>query len=120
VKEVKLALIYYAIVKKFVYKFVKNDKARISVECLKKEDTGCAWRLYTSRMTHNTRFAIKIHNHDHTCGGDMGTDGHNRASRKWVASIVQNILKHHPTYKACDARKNFKALYGVTLNYDKV
>jgi len=26
VKEVRLALIYYAITKKFVYKFVKNDK----------------------------------------------------------------------------------------------
>jgi len=36
VTEVRLALIYYTIAKKFVYKFVKNDKKRITVEGLKK------------------------------------------------------------------------------------
>ena len=97
-KEVRLALIYYSIVKKFDYKFVKNDKIRINVECSKKKDIGCAWRLYASMMTHNTRFAIKIQNLDHTCGGDMGTDGYKRTSRKWVTFIVQNILKHRLTY----------------------
>ena len=77
-------------------------------------------RLYASRMTHNTRFAIKIHNPDHTCCRDMGTDGHRKASRRWVESIIQNILKHCPTCRACDIRKDFKAPYGVTLNCDKV
>jgi len=80
-KKVRLTLIYYSITKKFVYKFMQNDKIRINVECSKK-DTSCTWRVYASRMTHNIRFAIKIHNHDHTNGGDMGTDGHRRASRK--------------------------------------
>ena len=94
-------------------------KTRINVECLKK-DKDCAWRLHASRMTHNSRFAFKIHNPVHTCGRDMGTDGHRRASRKWVASIVQNILKHRPTYRACDARKDFKDPHGVTLKYDNV
>jgi len=117
---VRLALIYYSIAEKIVYKFVKNDKTRIHIECSKKEDTCCAWRLYASRMTYNTRFAIKIYNLDRTFGGDMGTDWHMRASRKCVAFIIQNILKHRPTYTACDARKDFKAIYGVALNYDKV
>ena len=30
-KEVRLILIYYAIAKKFVYKFVKNNKKRITI-----------------------------------------------------------------------------------------
>jgi len=55
-----------------------------------------------------------------TRGGDMGTDGHRRASRKFVASILQNMLKHHPTYRAYDARKDFKAQFGVSLKYHKV
>ena len=49
----------------------------------------------------------------------MGTDRYKRASRKWATSIVQDILKYRLTYRACDARKDFKALYGVTLKYDK-
>jgi len=35
VKKVRLAMIYYSIAKKFVYKFVKNNKTRISIECSK-------------------------------------------------------------------------------------
>ena len=109
VKSVRLALIYYAIAKKFVYKFVKNNKKRITVECLKKQDTGYAWRFHTLMITHNTIFATKTFNPVHTYSGDMGTDGHRRASRKFVASILQNILKYRPTYRVCDVRKDYKA-----------
>ena len=87
-KNVRLALIYYAIAKKFVYKFVKNNKKRITVECLKKQDTGCAWRFHALMITHNTIFATKTFNPVHTYSGDMGTDGHQRALRKFVASIL--------------------------------
>jgi len=88
---------YYSIAKKIVYNFVNKAKRRITVECLKK-DADCAWRLHISMTTHNTRFAIKIFRPIHIRGGDMGTDEHERASRKFVASILQTILKHHPTY----------------------
>ena len=118
-KDVRLTLIYYSIAKKFIYKFVQNDRTRISVECSMK-DTCCTWRLYATTMIHSTRFAIKIHNPNHTYGGDTGIDGHRRASMKWVASSIQNILKNRPTYRACDTRKDFKALYGVTLKFGKV
>jgi len=40
-KKVKLALIYYYIVKKFMYDFVKKDKRRITVNAQRKT-TGCA------------------------------------------------------------------------------
>jgi len=81
---------------------VKNNKKRITVECLKKQDTGCAWRFHALMITHNTIFATKTFNPVHTYSGDMGTDGHRRASRKFVASILQNILLHRPTCRACD------------------
>jgi len=107
--EVRLALIYYSIVKKFVYDFVKNDKRRIIVKCSKKEKTGCAWKLHASPMTHTTRFAIKTFNSVHTCGENMGTNGHKRASRIWGSAILQTILKHRPTYRPCILKKISKS-----------
>ena len=87
---------------------------------LKKQDTSLAWRFHASPVTHNTRFAIKTFNLVQTYGGDMGTDGYRRALRKFVPSILQNILKHCPTYRTCDARKDFKAQFGVSLKYHKI
>ena len=51
-KEVRLALIYYYTTKKFVYEFMKNEKTRVTVECIHKKDKYCTWRLHTSSMTH--------------------------------------------------------------------
>jgi len=65
-----------------VHGFVKNDKRRITVKYSKKEAISCAWSFHASLMTDTTRFGIKIFNPIHTCGGDMGTDGHKRAYRK--------------------------------------
>ena len=96
-KEVRLALIYYAIAKKFVYKFVKNDKKKITIECLKKQNTGYAWRFHASPVPHSNSIAIKIFNLLHIYGEDMGTDGYMRALRKFIAAIMHNILKHCPT-----------------------
>ena len=50
----------------------------------------------------------------------MGTDGHKRAFRKWISAILQLVLKHWPTYRPCDAKRDFKAHFGVTLTYGKV
>jgi len=45
----------------------------------------------------------------------MDIDGHKRAFKKWVSAILQNTLRHHPTYKPCNAKKDFKAQFRVTL-----
>jgi len=71
-------------------------------------------------MAHCTKFTIKIFNLVHICGRDMGIAEHMRTSRKFIAFILRTILKHHPTYRTCDARKDFKAQYGVTLKYHKI
>ena len=70
-----------------VYYIVKNDTRRIIVKCSNKKTTSSAWRIHASRLANTTRFAINNFNPVHTCG-DMGTDGHKRASRKWVWTIL--------------------------------
>jgi len=55
-----------------------------------------------------------------TCGGKMGTDRHKRAFRKLVSAIFQSVLKHRPTYRPYDAKKDFKAQFRVTIKYNKI
>ena len=47
-KEVIFMLIFYSIVKKFLYTFVKNDRKRVTVECVHRKDKICKWRLHAS------------------------------------------------------------------------
>lgn len=37
-----------------------------------------------------------------------------------VFAILQSILKHRPTYRPCDVKRDFKAQFGVTVMYDKI
>jgi len=32
------------------FKFVQNDSSRVTIECIKKKNTGCKWRIYASTM----------------------------------------------------------------------
>ena len=43
----------------------------------------------------------------------MGTDGHKRVSGKWIASLLQMVLKQHPTYQSIDVKKDLKTQSGV-------
>jgi len=100
-----------------MYKFVKNDRKRVTVACEHKKDKGGAWRLHASPMTHTMTFSIKAFNGVHTRGTGMDSDGHKRASRKWVASLLQMQLKQCSTYPQIDVRKDFKAQLDVQLKY---
>ena len=82
VKEVRMALSYYSITKKFVYMFMKNEKTRVKIRCTK--EVRYMLRMESLGITedHTSRFAIKTFSSVHICGGYMATDGHKRASMK--------------------------------------
>jgi len=47
-------------------------------------------------------------------------DRHKSAYRKWIASLLQTILKHQPTYRLIDTKKDYKAQYGVEVGYHAI
>ena len=51
---------------------------------LKERDNRLCLEAPCINDNHTTRFVIKNFNHIHMYGGDMNTDGHKRAYRKWV------------------------------------
>ncbi|XP_020272056.1 uncharacterized protein LOC109847225 [Asparagus officinalis] len=86
VAEVRLALQYYSIVKRF-----KN----FSIMSIK--------NFYST----------------HTCGQHGANAGHSRASRKFIASQIQYILKVKPDLRPIDIKNDLFSHYSIKINYCK-
>ncbi|XP_020270552.1 uncharacterized protein LOC109845694 [Asparagus officinalis] len=118
-KEVRMALIYYSIAKKFAFKYVNNEPKRIRASCMFREETNCPWLFFASPLSHVSTFAIKKFVPQHTCGQHNSTAGHFRASRRWIASMLQSIMKRRPYITPTDIRKELHSQYGLRVNYSK-
>ncbi|XP_038972040.1 uncharacterized protein LOC120104627 [Phoenix dactylifera] len=101
-----------AICRDFV--FVKNDRDRVTVECVYE---GCEWRIHASRLGNGEKFAIKKMHCNHTCGGGLQVRSHPKASKRWVSKIVKDQLQDMPLYKPSDIVKDIRRQYGVELPY---
>ncbi|KAB1220113.1 hypothetical protein CJ030_MR3G005600 [Morella rubra] len=66
VKLFKLALKQYCIQNGFDYKYVKNDKLRVTAKC---RGANCPWRIHASFTTEKEALQVKTQNAKHTCGG---------------------------------------------------
>ena len=58
-KEVRMALIYYSIAKKFAFNYVNNEPKRIRASCMFRKETKCPWLLFASPLRNVATFAIK-------------------------------------------------------------
>ncbi|XP_038984441.1 uncharacterized protein LOC103708840 [Phoenix dactylifera] len=94
--------------------FVKNDRDRVTVECVYE---GCEWRIHASRLGNGEKFAIKKMHCNHTCGGGLQVRSHPKASKRWVSKIVKDQLQDMPLYKPSDIVKDIRRQYGVELPY---
>ncbi|XP_020249897.1 uncharacterized protein LOC109827314 [Asparagus officinalis] len=118
-KEVRMALIYYSIAKKFAFNYVNNEPKRIRASCMFRKETKCPWLLFASPLRNVSTFAIKKFVPQHTCGQHNSTAGHFRASRRWIASMLQSVMKRRPYITPTDIRKELHSQYGLRVNYSK-
>ncbi|XP_039135771.1 uncharacterized protein LOC120273203 [Dioscorea cayenensis subsp. rotundata] len=63
-KDFKDALCDLAVKRNFNFRFIKNDKDRVTVTCA---DEDCQWRVHASRDRNLPTFRIKTAQHEHTC-----------------------------------------------------
>ncbi|XP_020271073.1 uncharacterized protein LOC109846259 [Asparagus officinalis] len=106
--DLRLALQYYSMAKKFDYDFVKNEPKRIQVICRYKETYGCPWMLFASPVKNEKRIEIK------------SLSGQSRASRRFVAEQLRPVLKVRPEIRSKDVQKEFLTRYGLRLEYSKI
>ncbi|KAK1265887.1 hypothetical protein QJS04_geneDACA009075 [Acorus gramineus] len=58
-------------------------------------------------------------NNIHSCGGGISTNGHPRASRRWVGEITRKKFIDSPLYQPRDIVKDVFRDYGINLPYHK-
>lgn len=115
-KAFRDALHKYAIAHSFMYRFVKNDRSRVTAECTVED---CPWRIHASRTSPKQNFMIKTINSIHTCGKELSKQSHRLASQRWVASVIKDKLRDTPNYKPKDIANDLEQEYGLSLNYSQ-
>ncbi|XP_020262668.1 uncharacterized protein LOC109838653 [Asparagus officinalis] len=119
-KELRLALLYYSMAKKFEYLFAKNEPKRIRVFCRFKEAQNCPWMLFASPTQNENRLEIKTFVDNHTCGNFGNNAGQSRASRQFIATQVLPTLKVRPDLRPIDVQKELLTSYGLRVDYSKI
>ncbi|XP_020258540.1 uncharacterized protein LOC109834940 [Asparagus officinalis] len=119
-KELRLALLYYSMAKKFEYEFVKNEPKCIRVFCRFKVAKNCSWMLFASPPKNDNRLEIKMFVDIHNCGQHANNAGQSRASRHFIATQLQPTLKVRPDIRPIDVQKEFLSSYGIRVEYSKI
>ncbi|XP_020253935.1 uncharacterized protein LOC109831001 [Asparagus officinalis] len=117
--EVRLALQYYSIAKWFEYDFYHNEQRRIRVYCLFKHTHGFPWMLFASPLRNSSIMSIKNFKSTHTYGQYGANAGNSRASRKFIASQIQAVLKVRPHLGAVDIKNDMLSNFDIKTNYSK-
>ena len=73
VAEFRLVLCKYAVEVGFHFKYMKNDKCRVTAVCKFRESKSCMWRVHASVLSINGLFCIKKLDNVHTCGATVRT-----------------------------------------------
>ncbi|XP_020243075.1 uncharacterized protein LOC109821299 [Asparagus officinalis] len=119
-KELRLALLYYSMAKKFEYLFAKNEPKRNRVFCRFKEAQNCSWMLFASPTQNENRLEIKTFVDNHTCGNFGNNAGQSRTSRQFIATQVLPTLKVRPDLRPIDVQKELLTSYGLRVDYSKI
>ncbi|XP_058194215.1 uncharacterized protein LOC131310955 [Rhododendron vialii] len=118
VKEFRDCLAMYAIEVGFVYKFLKNDKTRVTAECSKKHtESGCQWFIHATIERSNSFFCIREFEKNHSCVGVFASSKNPRMSSKLVAKQIREEVRTKTNYAPIEAVKFFEKYYGSKISY---
>ncbi|KAM7517607.1 hypothetical protein LguiB_016569 [Lonicera macranthoides] len=98
-KEFRDYIRTYAILKNFVWEYVKNDSDKVRLKCHDKE---CNWLCYAKQKRNEATVVVKTLRAEHTCHGDPS--GKNPlANSDWVAKqLEEDVRVHHKSYTVRD------------------
>ena len=112
------ALQKFSIKEGFEYIFLKNEKKRITVECTKKVDMGCKWRIHATSDSSGLFIYFREYIAQHTCVLGVQHWSSKRMSSDIVAKEVLHQIERFPLIKPSDIVKDFSVKYGVSLSYN--
>ncbi|XP_031503575.1 uncharacterized protein LOC116266470 [Nymphaea colorata] len=106
----------YAIARCFAYKFVQNDRSRITAKC---KAEGCPWRVHASKASGKT-IKIKVLKDVHTCKKDEAATASRPIVTKYVvADLIKHKLRDSPDCSPADIVNEIERDYGLKLKYSQ-
>ncbi|KAM7466716.1 hypothetical protein LguiB_014278 [Lonicera macranthoides] len=98
-KEFRDYIRTYAILKNFVWEYVKNDNDRARLKCHDKE---CNWLCYAKQKRNEATIVMKTLRAEHTYDGDP-SGKNSLANSDWVAKqLEEDVRVHHQSYTVRD------------------
>ncbi|XP_028056952.1 uncharacterized protein LOC114260951 [Camellia sinensis] len=115
--EFRNALLKFSIECGFEFIFVKNDKLRVTAQCLFREAKGCMWNVHGKVENANRFFYIRKLKNVHTFGVEVRTMNHSRMSSDLVADLIVEGVRDNPLTRLVHVVQDFKLRYGLRVSY---
>ncbi|KAI8560029.1 hypothetical protein RHMOL_Rhmol04G0223100 [Rhododendron molle] len=116
VDDFKACLSKYAIEVGFKYKYLKNDRSRVTTECYKKLD-GCTWFIHATLERSNEFFVVREFHKEHNCLGTFYSSKNPRMTSKIIAKEIVEEVRLKPSYTLIEWLKHFEGRYGCLIDY---
>jgi hypothetical protein len=107
-KEFKEALQLFAVQNNFDYKYVHNEKKRVTAHC----KSLCHWKIHASWTPCRKYFQIKTLHDEHNCGSDYYNK---KATIRWAANRYVEIFRDQRSFKARALREMIRRDYNVQM-----
>ena len=115
--EFRDKLCKFAVERGFEFRYLKNDKSRVTAACVKKNSDGCEWYVHASICKSNGYFYLNKLINEHTCTGVIRHHNHKRLGANVVSTIVSNKVRSDPLIKPKEIVKYLKQDYGFDIRY---
>ncbi|XP_039131902.1 uncharacterized protein LOC120268671 [Dioscorea cayenensis subsp. rotundata] len=112
--DFKGALCDLTIKRNFNFRFIKNNRDRVTVTCVVED---FHWRVHASRDGNLPTFRIKTAQLENTYDRDINTTSQPRTSKKWVSRKVIMKLQDRVPYQAVDIQRDILRDHRIRLPY---
>ena len=101
----------------FQFKYLKNDKQRVTAVCAFRDENGCQWRIHASNELVNGFFYIRKFEKQHKCGYVVRKSKHPRVNSKLVGELMEEKIRREPLFKPGKVVGDIKQRYGLDIAY---
>ncbi|XP_012853661.1 PREDICTED: uncharacterized protein LOC105973186 [Erythranthe guttata] len=116
-KDFRKALCLYAIEMGFEFRYVKNERVRVTAVCKDRDVNDCMWRIHASIEHANGYFYIRRYVKHHTCGSGFATSSKKRLTLDIIADLVMCEVRSKPGWVANDVVVHAKLHFGIDISY---
>ncbi|XP_074306553.1 uncharacterized protein LOC141641805 [Silene latifolia] len=119
--QLKNVVKLYSITRNKSFRVKEVDSSKYVVECVKKQECNCSWRLQATRMNDLPVFRIVKYNgpHSSNCAVDISSHDHPLLSSDFVSTNIQQLIRVDPAFKVLSIIELIKDKFHYTITYKR-